>query len=114
MAHLPIGGPGGQPRALADPVAAGRIYTHINNTNPILRADAERRSGRGGRLGGRVRRHGDRVVSEPRTDPRAPLAREAFVARLRAEGENRYHDHHRYHILMHDGKLTRGSSSRGC
>jgi pyrroloquinoline-quinone synthase len=25
---------------------------------------------------------------------------------LRREGETRYHDHHRYHVLMHDGKLT--------
>jgi pyrroloquinoline-quinone synthase len=37
---------------------------------------------------------------------RAPLAREAFVDWLRHEGETRYHDHHRYHVLMHDGKLT--------
>jgi pyrroloquinoline-quinone synthase len=38
---------------------------------------------------------------------RAPLDREAFVAWLRREGESRYHDRHRYHVLMHDGKLTR-------
>jgi pyrroloquinoline-quinone synthase len=35
------------------------------------------------------------------------LSREAFIERLRREGEVRYHDHHRYHALMHDGKLTR-------
>jgi pyrroloquinoline-quinone synthase len=39
------------------------------------------------------------------TDP--PLSREEFVEWLRREGAQRYHDHHRYHILMHDGKLTR-------
>ncbi len=41
-------------------------------------------------------------MSEP-----PPLGREAFVAWLRREGESRYHDRHRYHVLMHDGKLTR-------
>jgi len=38
---------------------------------------------------------------------RAPLPREEFVEWLRREGEARYHDRHRYHILMHEGKLTR-------
>jgi len=37
---------------------------------------------------------------------RAALPAEAFVEWLRREGETRYHDHHRYHALMHDGKLT--------
>ncbi|HEX9397174.1 MAG TPA: pyrroloquinoline-quinone synthase PqqC [Burkholderiales bacterium] len=32
----------------------------------------------------------------------------AFVERLRAEGEKRYHDRHRYHVLMHEGRLSRG------
>jgi pyrroloquinoline-quinone synthase len=43
------------------------------------------------------------------TDPGvpAPLSRDAFVDWLRREGEQRYHDHHRYHALMHDGKLTK-------
>jgi pyrroloquinoline-quinone synthase len=39
--------------------------------------------------------------------PRAPLGREEFMEWIRREGEHRYHDHHRYHALMHDGKLTR-------
>lgn len=38
---------------------------------------------------------------------RAPLPREEFVEWLRREGEARYHDRHRYHVLMHAGKLTR-------
>ena len=38
---------------------------------------------------------------------RAPLPREEFVEWLRRDGEARYHDRHRYHILMHEGKLTR-------
>src|SRR6185295_17536705 len=66
-------------------------------------ARARRRDG--GRLGGRVRRHGDPAVTgalEP-----APLGKEELVGWLRREGEHRYHDHHRYHALMHEGKLTR-------
>jgi pyrroloquinoline-quinone synthase len=45
----------------------------------------------------------------PLTDSRetAPLARDAFVEWLRREGERRYHDRHRYHVLMHEGKLTK-------
>jgi pyrroloquinoline-quinone synthase len=31
----------------------------------------------------------------------------ALIERLRAEGEKRYHDRHRYHVLMHEGRLTR-------
>jgi pyrroloquinoline-quinone synthase len=38
---------------------------------------------------------------------RAPLPRGEFVEWLRREGEARYHDRHRYHVLMHEGKLTR-------
>ena len=32
---------------------------------------------------------------------------EAFVARLKEEGEKRYHDRHPFHIRMHAGELTR-------
>jgi len=30
-----------------------------------------------------------------------------IIERLRSEGEKRYHDRHRYHVLMHEGRLTR-------
>jgi pyrroloquinoline-quinone synthase len=36
-----------------------------------------------------------------------PLERDAFVDRLRHEGESRYHDKHPFHALMHQGRLTR-------
>ncbi len=36
-----------------------------------------------------------------------PMDADAFVARLRAEGEKRYHDRHPFHIAMHAGKLSR-------
>lgn len=37
----------------------------------------------------------------------APDSPEAFVARLRAIGAAAYHDKHPFHVLMHQGKLTR-------
>ena len=38
---------------------------------------------------------------------RAPLPRDEFVEWLRREGRSRYHDAHRVHVLMHQGKLSR-------
>ena len=35
------------------------------------------------------------------------MNRDEFVARLRAEGEKRYHDRHPFHLAMHEGKLSR-------
>ncbi|MDD9941251.1 MAG: pyrroloquinoline quinone biosynthesis protein PqqB [Myxococcales bacterium] len=42
MAHWPIGGPDGSLARLQH-LNARRIYTHINNTNPILRTDSNER-----------------------------------------------------------------------
>jgi pyrroloquinoline-quinone synthase len=36
----------------------------------------------------------------------ALLSRQEFTERLRSEGERRYHDHHPYHVMMHEGRLT--------
>jgi pyrroloquinoline-quinone synthase len=36
-----------------------------------------------------------------------PLSRADFIAWLSREGERRYHDQHPFHVLMHEGKLTR-------
>jgi pyrroloquinoline quinone biosynthesis protein B len=36
MAHLPVGGEGGSLRALASVRFGRRVYTHVNNTNPML------------------------------------------------------------------------------
>jgi pyrroloquinoline-quinone synthase len=38
---------------------------------------------------------------------RAPLFREEFVDWLRREGASRYHDAHRVHVLMHQGRLSK-------
>ncbi|MBI4608189.1 MAG: pyrroloquinoline quinone biosynthesis protein PqqB [Candidatus Rokubacteria bacterium] len=43
MAHLPIGGPTGSLARLTGVTAPRRIYTHINNTNPILLAGSPER-----------------------------------------------------------------------
>ncbi len=43
---------------------------------------------------------------------RPPLGRDEFIEWVRREGEDRYHDHHRSHRLMHDGKLTREQLSQ--
>jgi pyrroloquinoline quinone biosynthesis protein B len=37
MAHVPVGGPGGSLDRLAGARASRRVFTHINNTNPMLR-----------------------------------------------------------------------------
>jgi pyrroloquinoline-quinone synthase len=36
------------------------------------------------------------------------LSEPEFIARLHAIGEERYHHKHPFHLLMHEGKLTRG------
>jgi len=38
---------------------------------------------------------------------RTPFGREEFTRRLRAIGEAAYHDKHPFHVMMHQGKLTR-------
>ena len=43
---------------------------------------------------------------DPATERRLTI--EEFRARLRRVGEERYHHHHPFHLLMHGGKLTRG------
>src|SRR6266481_10134828 len=52
---------------------------------------------------------GGRMSSRP-VDPdvEQPLTVEELRARLRAVGEQRYHHKHPFHLLMHEGKLTRG------
>jgi pyrroloquinoline-quinone synthase len=42
------------------------------------------------------------------SDAKALIPEPAFVARLQAIGEERYHHRHPFHLLMHEGKLTRG------
>jgi pyrroloquinoline quinone biosynthesis protein B len=44
MDHLPIGGPGGSLEQLATLPCRHRIYTHINNTNPVLLEQSAQRA----------------------------------------------------------------------
>lgn len=54
MDHLPIGGPGGSLERLATLPCRHKVYTHINNTNPVLLERSPERAavvGRGLRVG---------------------------------------------------------------
>ena len=44
MDHLPVSGPGGSLERLARLPARDRVYTHINNTNPMLLEDSPERA----------------------------------------------------------------------
>ena len=46
------------------------------------------------------------MSSTPTTQ--TPLSDPAFIAGFHAIGEERYHHKHPFHLLMHEGKLTRG------
>jgi pyrroloquinoline quinone biosynthesis protein B len=56
MDHLPVGGPGGSLERLATLPARARVYTHINNSNPMLLEDSPERA--------EVERHGLRVGAD--------------------------------------------------
>src|SRR5437660_810269 len=81
----------------------GQVTWHILKTG--REEDIVDVDGRDSRLGGRLGRDGGQDMTGSSTRP--PLTREEFIDWVRREGESRYHDHHRYHQLMHDGKLTR-------
>jgi pyrroloquinoline-quinone synthase len=48
---------------------------------------------------------GDQAMKDNQHRP--PLSTEAFVERLTREGSIRYHNHHPFHKLMHEGSLTK-------
>jgi pyrroloquinoline-quinone synthase len=41
-------------------------------------------------------------------NPEAPLSSDELRAQLRAVGEDRYHHKHPFHLMMHEGSLSRG------
>lgn len=51
-------------------------------------------------------RNGDPVVMVKK-DHRDRLSQDAFIEWLKREGSRRYHDHHPFHELMHNGQLTK-------
>ena len=48
------------------------------------------------------------AVKSVKTDVGALLSFEELRGALRAVGEERYHHRHPFHLLMHEGRLTRG------
>jgi pyrroloquinoline quinone biosynthesis protein B len=44
MAHVPVGGEAGSLARLAGIRASRRVFTHVNNTNPMLRSDSPERA----------------------------------------------------------------------
>jgi pyrroloquinoline quinone biosynthesis protein B len=44
MDHIPVSGPGGSLERLAELPSRQRVYTHINNTNPMLVEDSAERA----------------------------------------------------------------------
>ncbi|MDD9941250.1 MAG: pyrroloquinoline-quinone synthase PqqC [Myxococcales bacterium] len=46
-------------------------------------------------------------MTSPEAPETSPLEEDAFVARLRALGSQRYHDKHPFHVRMHKGELSR-------
>ena len=48
------------------------------------------------------------IETDTTTQARPLLSFEELRAQLRAAGEERYHHKHPFHLLMHEGKLTRG------
>ena len=101
MAHLPIGGEGGSLARLAQ-IKAPQRYLH-----PHQQHQPHPARGFGGTRGGR----GSRAGAWPTTAwslscERRALTVDEFTEWLQREGASRYHDHHRYHVLMHAGKLT--------
>ena len=47
-------------------------------------------------------------ISTVNAPAKALLSQSELVARLKRIGEERYHHRHPFHLLMHEGKLTRG------
>ena len=105
--HGPCAGgrSGREPRPPGAAEAQRRIFIHSEQQqSAAARRLARARPRGGGGLGSRLRRHGGTDMTSAGARP--PLSRDEFIEWVRREGEHRYHDHHRYHVLMHDGKLT--------
>lgn len=50
---------------------------------------------------------GDLLVRMKDNHHRDRLSEDAFIEWLKREGSRRYHDHHPFHQLMHNGNLTK-------
>ena len=106
MAHRPVGGADGSLAALWRAAAPAPRSTSTSTT-PTPCCATTRRS---------ARRRRQRDGRSPATGWSSRCDRDAAAAARRArsssrgcaaKASSRYHDHHRYHALMHEGKLTR-------
>ncbi len=106
MGHIPVEE---SLRLLKNVKVGRRIYMHINNTNPILNeASPEHRAVRACRLGSGGGQLASGTVTENKIEQNPKLTFEELRAALRQVGEERYHHRHPFHLLMHEGKLSRG------
>lgn len=58
-------------------------------------------------MGSRMGRNGDPIMTMEDDHHRDRLTQDAFIEWLKREGSRRYHDHHPFHELMHNGSLTK-------
>ncbi len=107
MGHPPLSGSGGLLEELRHETRPRKVAIHINNTNPILDETA-RNTARCGMQVGKSRAMEWSLCCEHERIPGALISGPEFVARFQAIGEERYHHKHPFHLLMHEGKLTRG------
>ena len=108
MGHVCVSSHEGSLARLAQLRRPRKIYLHINNTNPMLneagpeyaQVCARRMGDRGGWMAVR------NVEAAP--ENASLLSLDELRAILRAVGEERYHHKHPFHLMMHEGKLSRG------
>ena len=106
IGHVPLSGADGLLAQFGIARRGRRVLIHINNTNPIL--DEESPESREVRDAGWEIAY-DGMSSNCDFDMRDTLLSESeFIAGFHAIGEERYHHKHPFHLLMHEGKLTRG------
>ena len=104
MGHIPVEE---SLRLLKDIRVGRKMFIHLNNTNPMSERGESRTSGRAaswlGSGGGQLA--SGTVAPGNLADK---LTFEQLRAALRQVGEERYHHKHPFHLLMHEGKLSRG------
>lgn len=52
------------------------------------------------------------LAAPPSATDAPPWSSPVFIERLRGEGAARYHDHHPFHVAMHEGRLSREELAR--
>ena len=102
MGHMSCSGPDGVIATFAELDVGRKVLIHLNNTNPLL-IDNSPECAEAKAAGWEVAYDGMELTVM--TDAWSPAE---FETRLRQIGEDRYHDKHPFHGLLHDGKLNKG------